>query len=794
MALSLDEALGMSLADEADESIHVDVNTRQITIPESQRLFGVESDADVEVKHIVIDGRYADGNRDLSELAWRVIYRNANKDISYYLIPSVVANENSIEMDWLIKRSVVAYKGTVDFILCAFATTSSGEVTPEWNSTLGQGIVLEGLETSAIDINKEVVDELAKILYETIAARDAAASSATDATKSQRAAAASERKAEASKNLAATSASNASASASAAAASETAAKASANKAQALVEGIPDDYATALEDISQLKENKLDKPNNPVVGQLLRVKSISDTGEITLETVADNDDNKLPTGGSTGQVLAKKSDESFDAEWVNAVAGSLPKGGYPGFILQKKSFSDFDAEWVSAIDNVYYGVDFSGSTSSGTRTGGAKDFVFKPGTDSDTGENSFDNVYPWKGMKRCCCSIGSDGEIKVNAYKGQSEYTEDGSNGEIFVEIPRFYVAGAWDTNPKVSVSPLAGFRAPKKFQKPDGTLRAKTYIRAFSGSIGSDNKLHSLPNVVPASNRDISQFTAAARLWANNVSIGTSEDAEVLIYLMIVVYGTRNFQEKIRGVSNLYATNMAITGARTSEAAITVAKNNLEPGMVISIGTGDEDESVAYRRIVTSVEEIAGDTSNVKVSFSGDPITTTTANKVWRIMQSTGTTAKVKATCGSPVSNTDGRHSFVFYGIENPLYGNQWRFEGDWKLVDGVAYYCNDPSKYNWSTVDDYIKLSDIVFPGEGWVTALQFDERAPHLQVTKSVGGTSGTYMGDYFWINKSGVRIVRRGGYSGNGDQVGPFYLYLYNDVGDSWWFAGADLSVPG
>lgn len=167
MALSLDEALGMSLADESDESIHVDVNTRQITIPESQRLFGVESDADVEVKHIVIDGRYADGNRDLSKLAWRVIYRNANKDTSYYLIPSVVANENSIEMDWLIKRSVVAYKGTVDFILCAFATTSSGEVTPEWNSTLGQGIVLEGLETSAIDINKEAVDELAKILYET---------------------------------------------------------------------------------------------------------------------------------------------------------------------------------------------------------------------------------------------------------------------------------------------------------------------------------------------------------------------------------------------------------------------------------------------------------------------------------------------------------------------------------------------------------------------------------------------------------------------------------------------------
>ena len=182
MAISLDEALGMSLADEVDESIHVDIDTRQITIPESQKLFGVESDADVEVKHIVIDGRYADGNRDLSKLAWRVVYRNAKKGSGYYLIPSVVANKNSIEMDWLIKRSVVAYKGTVDFILCAFATTSSGEVTPEWNSTLGQGIVLKGLETSAIDIGKESVDELSKILYETVTAKDVAVSAASNAT------------------------------------------------------------------------------------------------------------------------------------------------------------------------------------------------------------------------------------------------------------------------------------------------------------------------------------------------------------------------------------------------------------------------------------------------------------------------------------------------------------------------------------------------------------------------------------------------------------------------------------
>lgn len=184
---TLEQALALAsenAGNTLDDAIHVNIDTREITVPQSQQLFGVESDDEVEIKHIVIDGRYADGNRDLSQLAWRVVYRNANRETSYYLIPSVVANENSIEMDWLIKRSVVAYKGTVDFILCAFATTSSGEVTPEWNSTLGQGIVLEGLETSAIDIGKESVDELAKILYETVVAKDIAKKASEDASAS----------------------------------------------------------------------------------------------------------------------------------------------------------------------------------------------------------------------------------------------------------------------------------------------------------------------------------------------------------------------------------------------------------------------------------------------------------------------------------------------------------------------------------------------------------------------------------------------------------------------------------
>lgn len=451
-----------------------------------------------------------------------------------------------------------------------------------------------------------------------------------------------------------------------------------------------------------------------------------------------------------------------------------------------------AEIVGSVS--YYGVEFSGSTSAGTRTGAAKNFVFTPGTDTVAGQNDFDGVYPWAGMRRCCCTLNADGTVTVNAYKGQPGYIEDGTNGEVLVEVPLFYVSGMLDVNPRVSAVPMPGFRAPRKFQNADGSLKRKCYLPAFPGSIGADGKLHSIAGVVSTGNKTISQFLAAARLWGETYCINTSADFEVLAYLMTVVYGTRNFQSKINGCVSLYATNIAITGARTGESAVTVAKGVLEVGNVISIGTGSENESVANRRIVTAIEAIEGDTANVKVSFTGEAVTTTTDHKIWRIMQSTGTANSVISTCGSPVSNTDGKHSFVFYGVENPLYGNQWRFECDWKLIDGIVYYCDDPTKYQWSSAADYLKLDTLALPGEGWATALQVDERVPQLQITKSVGGSSSTYLADYFWVNKSGTRIVRRGGASNDGGRAGPWYVHLNNHPGLAGWNGSADLSIPG
>ena len=171
--MTLEEALGISALADEGESIHVDINTRQVTVPSGELLFGVESDENVEIKHIVIDGRYIDGT-DLSEFVFRVNYQNANGDKSTYLVRDITTGEDSIEFDWVVSREVTSHAGTISFIVCAYTLKGDRSIDQEWNSTLGSGNVLNGLEVGVADIGDYIVDELKNILYEVIANADQA--------------------------------------------------------------------------------------------------------------------------------------------------------------------------------------------------------------------------------------------------------------------------------------------------------------------------------------------------------------------------------------------------------------------------------------------------------------------------------------------------------------------------------------------------------------------------------------------------------------------------------------------
>lgn len=181
---SVDELLNMAEVAEAtltetNDVIEIDADTRTMIIPDTERIFGVMSDEKGERKYFRCK-RFAGNGIDLSKLDLRVIYQNASglesgKD-KYIVTDLATDGEDYVTFSWELSRKVTAYKGIISFIVCAIKTGTDGTITNEWNTTLANGIVLDGLEVSgtqeqekeAYDYYKQLEAELEKKAQEVI--------------------------------------------------------------------------------------------------------------------------------------------------------------------------------------------------------------------------------------------------------------------------------------------------------------------------------------------------------------------------------------------------------------------------------------------------------------------------------------------------------------------------------------------------------------------------------------------------------------------------------------------------
>lgn len=239
------------------EPIVINAETREITVPEAERAFGVAGERKVEVKHIRIEGRTVDGTDLTQGFSWKVSCENAGKELCADLIDGIVADAGNIEFDRIVGAAPMAYKGTMHFAVCAVRVDAAGNILQEWHSKLGAGDVANGIEATVQNIGGQ--DLLAHIQSITAAAQQNAAAAQRDAA---------------------------------------AAAKSAEDADNTAKGIKDSMERIAENtkaVSQLKKDKLDNPANPVVGQILRVKSIDETGKIVLETAAGDVDVQFSNG-------------------------------------------------------------------------------------------------------------------------------------------------------------------------------------------------------------------------------------------------------------------------------------------------------------------------------------------------------------------------------------------------------------------------------------------------------------------------------------------------------------------
>lgn len=154
--MTVEEALAASVVEPVNDIFEIDPETRVITVPASEKLFGVANDGNSERKHFRCPKIVGD-NIDLSTMHLYINYQNANGDKYPYLVEDIRTDGDYITFSWLIGPDVVAYKGQIKFIVCA-----KKGIELEWNTTLAEGVVLEGLEATeeVVNRNPDIIEQI----------------------------------------------------------------------------------------------------------------------------------------------------------------------------------------------------------------------------------------------------------------------------------------------------------------------------------------------------------------------------------------------------------------------------------------------------------------------------------------------------------------------------------------------------------------------------------------------------------------------------------------------------------
>ena len=154
--MTLEEALEASGAEPVNDIFQINPENRTITVPESEKIFGVANDGNAERKHFKCPKVVGD-NIDLSTMHLYINYQNGNGQKYPYLVEDVQTDGDYITFSWLIGPDVVAYKGQIKFIVCA-----KKGIELEWNTTLAEGVVLEGLEATeeVVNRNPDIIEQI----------------------------------------------------------------------------------------------------------------------------------------------------------------------------------------------------------------------------------------------------------------------------------------------------------------------------------------------------------------------------------------------------------------------------------------------------------------------------------------------------------------------------------------------------------------------------------------------------------------------------------------------------------
>ena len=376
---------------------------------------------------------------------------------------------------------------------------------------------------------------------------------------------------------------------------------------------------------------------------------------------------------------------------------------------------------------------------------------------DTSEGTIEDMLPFVGRRRC--NVADDGTI--NAWYGDANYTEDGSNGQVMVYQPKFYYKTTPITLDGVKIRKASwsiadneadGYKLHPAFYDEDGNEVDYILIGAFkaclydtsasvydktdsithSYTVGTGDKLSSIADAKPVSGYKRTFTRVNCEITAENRGAGWHQNnirvASLNQMMMIVEYGG-NMQTLVgRGVVDL-------SSGSYNGSSIT--------GSTYDIGNGTGRATLTYN------------------STSGT---------------------------GSRTSYTvDGKTSVCYRGMEDP-WGNIYEF------IDGINMYGAQPyiaTDYNWSeskNTGNYVSCG-FTAATSNYISAFGYNETFDWLFIGAETSGSDSTMIGDYQYAStSSSYYIASLGGVWSGASGASAFCWALDGSVSGSSRLLGA------
>lgn len=409
----------------------------------------------------------------------------------------------------------------------------------------------------------------------------------------------------------------------------------------------------------------------------------------------------------------------------------------------------------------------------------------PSTNAVRNENPYDEIPLFKPVE-CNGYADEDGELHITAVKGEPEFRTDGTKGDVCIALKTGYIRTIIDTvgimgplgkkGTKISVTdswreseyPGFPFIPYTAAIRPDGSVRPYVLIPKHQ-AVNFNSSYYSIPGFAPAYNVSHNGQITTFRKRGDQYCGETCSDAEIWETLFMIVFANMNSQAVMVGCTGFADQYMAAVAEENVERIILTKKQAeyfpigccvlLGRWEAVRIKTGGQSHmhNLANRVKVTKIEPLDDDSGNyaLYVDNGGVTFNTSATTCISTMPWHTGSTDKVKGTCGSPYSNTNGKEPFKFLGIEFAL--GQYVVRSD-VILNGVydaeadtyqqeIYTCYD-CKYFATAINEHYKKLGYVIPDSGnawkYIKNLGFDVNFPHIRMASEYGGDSNKRFGD--------------------------------------------------